>query len=73
MSGVPGGGGRCARVVDACSWGRVVSLRSCIMNVRCGLPYVAIVHAIAGWIIPAWLAGAAIVRCRGFFFCALPF
>lgn len=48
-------------------------MRSCIMNVRCGLPYVAIVHAIAGWIIPAWLAGAAIVRCRGFFFCALPF
>lgn len=42
-------------------------MRSCIMNVRCGLPYVAIVHAIAGWIIPAWLAGAAIVAV-GFFF-----
>lgn len=41
---------------------------TCIMNVRCEPPCVAIAHAIAAWIIPAGLAGAAVVRRRAFYF-----
>lgn len=43
-------------------------MRSCIMNVRCGLPYVAIVHAIAGWIIPRGWRALPLFVAVGFFF-----